>query len=144
MGNRGTAQCMGNRGTAQCTGNKDADGPPACVHTANYLGYPRAPKKSPPPPETAAPRRAPARAVSSTLSYARAAAGPRSVPPAEKQNQTFAADDLNQLISIISIIDTNELVILAKKFRTAANPTEKLLSLIEHASHVEAITNNKF
>ncbi|GBP63381.1 hypothetical protein EVAR_56492_1 [Eumeta japonica] len=90
----------------------------------------------------AKPRRAPARAVSSTLSYACAAAGPRSVPPAGKQNQTSAADHLNQLMSIISIIDNNELAILAKKFRTAANPTEKLTCLIEHASLVEAIIKN--
>ncbi|GBP68224.1 hypothetical protein EVAR_50369_1 [Eumeta japonica] len=102
-------------------------------------------KKSPQPqPGKAAPRRTSARAVSSTLSYALAAAGPRSVPPAVKHNQTSAADDLNQLMSIISIIDTNELVILAKEFRAAASPTEKLICLIEHASLVGAIENNKF
>ncbi|GBP06443.1 Nucleic-acid-binding protein from transposon X-element [Eumeta japonica] len=130
----------------QCTRNKDTDGPPACVlckqkgHTANYLGCPRAPKRAP-PPEKAAPRRAPARAVSSTLSYARAAAGPRNAPPAAKNNPT-SADGLSQLMSIITVIDTSELATLAKKFRTAANPTEKLISLIEHASLVEAIKIN--
>ncbi|GBP31348.1 hypothetical protein EVAR_13467_1 [Eumeta japonica] len=129
-------KCPGDHGTAQCTRNKDTDGPPACVLckqkglTANYLGCPRAPKRAP-PPEKAAPRRAPARAVSSTLSYA--AAGPRNAPPAAKNNPTFA-DDLSQLMSIITVIDTSELAILAKKFRTAANPTEKLICLIEHAS----------
>ncbi|GBP46496.1 Nucleic-acid-binding protein from transposon X-element [Eumeta japonica] len=122
-------KCLGDHGTAQCTRNKDTDGPPACVlckqkgHTANYLGCPRAPKRAP-PPEKAAPRRAPARAVSSTLSYARAAAGPRNAPPAAKNNST-SADDLSQLMSVITVIDTSELAILAKKFRTAANPTEK-------------------
>ncbi|GBP11630.1 Nucleic-acid-binding protein from transposon X-element [Eumeta japonica] len=109
-------KCLGNHGTAQCTRNKDTD--------------------EPPPAEKAAPRRAPARAFSSTLSYARAAAGPRNVPPAAKHNQT-SADDLSHLMSIISIIDTNELAILAKKFCTAANPTEKLICLIEHALPVE-------
>ncbi|GBP12311.1 hypothetical protein EVAR_75753_1 [Eumeta japonica] len=79
-------KCLGNHSTAQCTRNKDIDGPPACVlckqkgHTVNYLGYPRAPKRAP-PPKKAAPRRAPARTVSTTLSFARAAAGPRSVRP---------------------------------------------------------------
>ncbi|GBP59825.1 Nucleic-acid-binding protein from transposon X-element [Eumeta japonica] len=138
-------KCLGDHGTAQCTRNKDTDGPPACVlckqkgHTANYLGCPRAPKR-PPPPEKAVPRRAPTRPVSSTLSYARAAAGPRNAPPAAK-NIATSADDLSQLVSIITVIDTSELAILAKKFRTAANPTEKLICLIEHASLVEAIKN---
>ncbi|GBP39097.1 Nucleic-acid-binding protein from transposon X-element [Eumeta japonica] len=138
-------KCLGDHGTAQCTRNKDTDGPPACVlckqkgHTANYLGCPRAPKR-PPPPEKAVPRRAPARAVSAAFSYARAAAGPRNAPPAAKIIET-SADDLSQLISIINIIDTSELAILAKKFRSAANPTEKLLCLVEHASLVEAIKN---
>ncbi|GBP50498.1 Nucleic-acid-binding protein from transposon X-element [Eumeta japonica] len=77
-------KCLGNHGTAQCTRNKDRDGLPACVlckqkgHTANYLGCPRAPKRAALP-------RSPTRAVSSTLSDARAAAGPRSVSPAVKQ-----------------------------------------------------------
>ncbi|GBP33995.1 Nucleic-acid-binding protein from transposon X-element [Eumeta japonica] len=138
-------KCLGDHGTAQCTRNKDTDGPPACVlckqkgHTANYLGCPRAAKR-PPPPEKAVPRRAPARAVSAAFSYARAAAGPRNAPPAAKVTET-SADDLSQLMSIINIIDTSELAILAKKFRSAANPTEKLLCLVEHASLVEAIKN---
>ncbi|GBP79878.1 Nucleic-acid-binding protein from transposon X-element [Eumeta japonica] len=138
-------KCLGDHGTAQCTRNKDTDGPPACVlckqkgHTANYLGCPRAPKR-PPPPEKAVPRRAPARAVSAAFSYARAAAGPRNAPPAAKNSAT-SADDLSQLMSIITVIDTSELMILAKKFRAAANPTEKLLCLVEHASLVEAIKN---
>ncbi|GBP85772.1 Nucleic-acid-binding protein from transposon X-element [Eumeta japonica] len=91
-------ECLGNHGTAQCTCNKGTDGRPTCIlskqkgHTANYLECPRAPKKAP-PPEKAVPHRAPARAVSSTLSYARAAAGPRSVPTVGKQHQTSAADE---------------------------------------------------
>ncbi|GBO98564.1 hypothetical protein EVAR_138_1 [Eumeta japonica] len=113
-------------------------------HTTNYRGRSRAPKRGPPAPEKAAPCRAPARAASNTLSYARAAMGPRSVPPASKQNQSSTTDDLKQLMSIMSIIDTNKLATQAKKLRAAANPTEKLISLIEHASFVEAIKNNKF
>ncbi|GBP97659.1 Nucleic-acid-binding protein from transposon X-element [Eumeta japonica] len=115
-------KCLGDHGTAQCTRNKDTDEP----HRS------RRPRRAERP-----------RAVSSTLSYARAAAEPRNAPPAAKNNPT-SADDLSQLMSIITVIDTSELAILAKKFRTAANPTEKLICLIEHASLVEAIKNNKF
>ncbi|GBP98126.1 hypothetical protein EVAR_100961_1 [Eumeta japonica] len=103
----------------------------------NYLGCPR----EPPPARDAALRRP--RALSLRLTR-RTAARPHSIPPTGKQNQTSAANDLNQLMSIISIIDTNELAIFSKKFRAAANPTEKLICLIEHASLVEAIKNNKF
>ncbi|GBP34434.1 Nucleic-acid-binding protein from transposon X-element [Eumeta japonica] len=122
-------KCLGDHGTAQCTRNKDTDGPPACVlckqkgHTANYLGCPRAPKR-PPPPEKAVPRRAPARPVSSTFSYARAAAGPRNAPPAAKNIPT-PADDLSQLVSIITVIDTGELAILAKKIPYRREPDGK-------------------
>ncbi|GBP23646.1 hypothetical protein EVAR_80263_1 [Eumeta japonica] len=109
---RAASNSWGDYGTAPCTRNKDTDGPPACVlykqkgHTANYLGCLHAPKRAR-PPEKAAPRHAAARAVSSTLSYARAAAGPRNAPPAAKNNQT-SADDLSQLMSIISIIDISK------------------------------------
>ncbi|GBP83915.1 hypothetical protein EVAR_89637_1 [Eumeta japonica] len=104
-------------------------------HTANYLDA-RVLQK------TLQPRKPPmpARAVSATFSYARAAAGPRNAPAVAK-NIATSADDLSQLMSIITIIDTSELAILAKKFRSAANPTEKLLCLVEHASLVEAIKN---
>ncbi|GBP37970.1 hypothetical protein EVAR_84957_1 [Eumeta japonica] len=98
------------------------------------------------------PRRAPTRVFSNLLSYARATAVPRSVPSLSKPNQSSTADDLKQLMSIISVFDTNELAILAKKFRATANPTEKLISLIGHASDacgafasfVETIKNSKF
>ncbi|GBP56061.1 hypothetical protein EVAR_43823_1 [Eumeta japonica] len=133
----------------QCTWNKDTDGPPACVlckqkdHTANYLRCPHAPKRAP-PHGNVSPRRATARTVSNTLTYARAATGPRSVPPTTKLNQFSTADDLKQLLSIILVIDTNELAILARKFRAAANPTEKLSSLVEQASILETIKSSKF
>ncbi|GBP22419.1 hypothetical protein EVAR_78595_1 [Eumeta japonica] len=58
------------------------------------------------------------------------------LPARNETYQTSAADNLNHLMSIISIIDTNE---LAKKFRAPANPTEKLICLIEHSSLVDAI-----
>ncbi|GBP90185.1 hypothetical protein EVAR_64167_1 [Eumeta japonica] len=64
------------------------------------------------------------------------------VTPAAAKNSATSADDLSQLMSIITVIDTSELMILAKKFRAAANPTEKLLCLVEHASLVEAIKIN--
>ncbi|GBP63385.1 hypothetical protein EVAR_56496_1 [Eumeta japonica] len=54
--------------------------------------------KMSPPLSKAAPRRAPTRAVSTTLSYARGATGPRSVPPATKPNQSSPVDDLKQLM----------------------------------------------
>ncbi|GBP67603.1 hypothetical protein EVAR_98657_1 [Eumeta japonica] len=53
-------------------------------------------KKSP-PPEKVAPRRAPARAVSSILSYARAAAGPRSVRPQLNQIRRCVAGYLSSV-----------------------------------------------
>ncbi|GBP67612.1 hypothetical protein EVAR_98666_1 [Eumeta japonica] len=82
--------------------------------------------------ETLHPRRPcremPARAVSAAFSYARAAAGPRNAPAAAK-NSVTSADDLSQLMSIITVIDTSELMILAK-FRAAANPTENCYALL--------------
>ncbi|GBP61934.1 hypothetical protein EVAR_44990_1 [Eumeta japonica] len=93
---------------------KDTDDPPACVlckqkgHTANYLRCPRAAKRAPRPEEDAL-HRALTRAFSTTLSYARAAAGPNSVPLTAKQNQSSAEEDLKQLVSIIPIINNNEL-----------------------------------
>ncbi|GBP10611.1 hypothetical protein EVAR_76429_1 [Eumeta japonica] len=120
----------------QCTRNKDTGGPPTCIlckqkgHTDHYLKYARAPKEPPPPSppalEKATPRRAPARALSATLSYARTAAGSRSVPSAVKQNQSSTADDLKQLMSIIPIIDTNELAPLAKKLLATSIPDGKI------------------
>ncbi|GBP78250.1 Nucleic-acid-binding protein from transposon X-element [Eumeta japonica] len=91
-------KCLGNHGTVQCTRYKNTDGLSACVickqkgHTANYLRCLRVPKGVPPPRK---PRRAVhLRARSQTLSYARAAAGPRSDPPAAKQNQSSTANYL--------------------------------------------------
>ncbi|GBP83960.1 hypothetical protein EVAR_62402_1 [Eumeta japonica] len=49
------------------------------------------------PPEKAALRRAPARAVSNSLSYARAAAGSRSVSPTSKPEQSSTAHDLKHV-----------------------------------------------
>ncbi|GBP07918.1 Nucleic-acid-binding protein from transposon X-element [Eumeta japonica] len=145
-------KCLGDHGTAACTRNKDTDGPPACVlckssgHTANYLGCPRAPKrkilqnnKIPPPPTQAAPRRGPARAVTRNISYTKATAGPRKDPPTK--TNTAPSENIKALMSVISIIDIGEVVLLANKFKAAANPVEKKLILAEHA--VEAIKNNK-
>ncbi|GBP57113.1 Nucleic-acid-binding protein from transposon X-element [Eumeta japonica] len=153
-------KCLGDHGTAACTRNKETDGPPACVlcntsgHTANYLGCPRAaPKKYPTPSrnnrdnnshpnDKAAPRRAPARAVSKNATYANVTAGRRKDPPKTKSD--VSTDTLSQIMSVISIIDINELADLAKSFKAASNPVEKLLILAKHASLVETIKNNKF
>ncbi|GBP58543.1 hypothetical protein EVAR_34545_1 [Eumeta japonica] len=106
-------------------------------HTVNYIGCPRAPKRAP---------RSQGRATPSTQGR-----GPNytnlresSHHPALKPYQSFTADDLKQLMSIISIIDPNKFAMLEKKIRAAANPAEKLISLIERASIIEAIKNSKF
>ncbi|GBP81545.1 hypothetical protein EVAR_57190_1 [Eumeta japonica] len=78
----------------------------------------------------------PARAVSAAFSYARAAAGPRNAPAAAKNSAT-SADDLSQLMSIITVIDTSELMILAK-IPCRREPDGKIACLVEHASLVEA------
>ncbi|GBP02962.1 hypothetical protein EVAR_101302_1, partial [Eumeta japonica] len=105
------ALCLGDHGTAQCTRNKDTDS--ACVlckqkATANYPGCPRAPKSPTAREGCAAPC---ARGAVWPRCYCRAAAGPRNAPPAAKIPQ-FAADDLSQLMSVITVIDTGELTIL--------------------------------
>ncbi|GBP12561.1 Nucleic-acid-binding protein from transposon X-element [Eumeta japonica] len=152
-------KCLGDHGTAACTRNKETDGPPASVlcntsgHTANYLGCPRASKKYPTPNrnnrdnnsspnDKAALRRAPARAVSKNTTYANITAGRRKDPPKSKSD--VSTDTLSQIMSVISIIDINELADLAKSFKAASNPVEKLLILAKHASLVETIKNNKF
>ncbi|GBP47847.1 hypothetical protein EVAR_43538_1 [Eumeta japonica] len=88
------------------------------------------------------PRRTPARAVSKNTTYANVTAGRRKDPP--KSNSDVSTDTLSQIMSVISIIDINELADLAKSFKTASNPVEKLLILTKHASLVETIKNNKF
>ncbi|GBP10325.1 hypothetical protein EVAR_5392_1 [Eumeta japonica] len=91
--------------------NKDTDGPPACVlckqkaTTANYLGCPRAPKE--PPPEKAARRSISAR--SSRPRIATPERRPDRVTPRPPQNTSTSADDLSQLMSVITVIDTSEL-----------------------------------
>ncbi|GBP22426.1 hypothetical protein EVAR_78602_1 [Eumeta japonica] len=131
--------CLGDHGTAQCTYNKDTDGP-ACVPVNRRAIRPttldaRVLQRDP-PPEKAVLRRAPARAQSG-IQLARAAAGPRNAPAAAKNSAT-SADDLSQLMSIITVIDTSELMILAK-IPCRREPDGKLLCLVEHASLVEAI-----
>ncbi|GBP59385.1 Nucleic-acid-binding protein from transposon X-element [Eumeta japonica] len=96
-------KCLGNHDTAQCTRNKDTDGPPVCVlckqkgHTANYLGCPRATKRTPPAREGRAASSARARGLINTQLRPRSGRTAKR-PPAEKQNPS-AADDLNQLMS---------------------------------------------
>ncbi|GBP36379.1 hypothetical protein EVAR_87958_1 [Eumeta japonica] len=97
-------------------------------------GCPRAPKrnttqknKTPPPPAQAAPRRAPARAVTQRLSYAKATAGPRTDPPPQSKINPTPSENIKALMSVISIIDIGEVVLLANKFKAAANPVEKNL-----------------
>ncbi|GBP68748.1 hypothetical protein EVAR_99018_1 [Eumeta japonica] len=131
------------------------DGPPACVlckssgHTANYLGCPRAPKrenahsninnnKTLPPPVK--PRRAERpRAVTQNLSYAKATAGLRKDP----STNIAPSENIKALMSVISIIDIGEIVLLTNKFKAAANLVEKILILAEYAPLVEAIKNSK-
>ncbi|GBP54960.1 hypothetical protein EVAR_50404_1 [Eumeta japonica] len=120
-------KCLGDHGTAACTRNKDTDGSPACVLCKL----------------SAALRRAPARAVRQNLSYAKATAGPRKDPPTNSAPSTSPSEDIKALMLVISIVDIGEIVLLANKFKAAANPVEKILILAEHAPLVEAIKNNK-
>ncbi|GBP78568.1 hypothetical protein EVAR_61579_1 [Eumeta japonica] len=99
-------KCLGNHGTPQCTRSKDTDGPLTFVlcnqkgHTANYLGCLRAPKRASPPEKTP-------RSLKHTLLRPSSSGSPhRSV--SIKPKQPSIAND-GKLISIISIIDTNEL-----------------------------------
>ncbi|GBP23381.1 hypothetical protein EVAR_22239_1 [Eumeta japonica] len=130
--------------------NKETDGPPACVlcntsgHTANCLGCPRATKKYPLPnrnntDKSNSPnnKAAPCRAVPKNITCANVTAGRRKDPL--KSNSDVSTDTLSQIMSVISIIDINALVDLAKTFKAASNPVEELLTLAKHASLVETI-----
>ncbi|GBP25072.1 hypothetical protein EVAR_19552_1 [Eumeta japonica] len=88
-------------------------------------------------------RRAPARAFTDNLSYAKATAGSRKDPPTNSAPTTSSTKDIKPLVSMIEIIDIGEIVLLANKFKAVANPVEKILILAEHAPLVEAIKNNK-
>ncbi|GBP84643.1 hypothetical protein EVAR_65569_1 [Eumeta japonica] len=108
------------------------DVPPACHksagHTANCLVQ-------------TAPRRAPARAITANLSYAKATVGPRKDPSTNSAPNNTSTENIKALRSMISIIDFGKIAFLAKK--AAASPVEKILLLVEHAALVEAIKNNK-
>ncbi|GBP55161.1 Probable RNA-directed DNA polymerase from transposon BS [Eumeta japonica] len=95
------------------------------------------------PIEETALRRAPARAVTDNLSYAKATAGSRKDPPSNSAPITSSSEDIKALMSMISIIDIGKIVLLANKFKAAVNPVENTLILAEHSSLVEAIKNNK-
>ncbi|GBP55025.1 hypothetical protein EVAR_46321_1 [Eumeta japonica] len=103
--------------------------------------YPK--KINPPPPAQAAPRRAPARAVTQKLSYAKATAGPHTDPPPQTKTNSTPSENIKALMSVISIIEIGEVVLLANKFKAAANPVEKIQILAEHALLVEAIKNSR-
>ncbi|GBP00105.1 hypothetical protein EVAR_74398_1 [Eumeta japonica] len=91
-----------------------------------------------------APRRAPARVVTDSLSYAKATTGYHKDPPFNSAPITSSSKDIKAMMSTISIINIGEIVLLAKKFKAAANPMEKILILVEHAPLVEAIRITKF
>ncbi|GBP62111.1 hypothetical protein EVAR_53889_1 [Eumeta japonica] len=55
---------------------------------------------------------------------------------------TMSTEDIKVLLLAISSIDIGELTFLAKKFKAAANPVEKIIDLAVHASFVKAIQNN--
>ncbi|GBP86559.1 hypothetical protein EVAR_69079_1 [Eumeta japonica] len=102
----------GDHGTAYRS-NKDTDGPPACVlckqKAIRLTILMPACSKDLHPRGRAAPMSA--RAVSAAFSYAERRLD--RVTPAAKNSAT-SADDLSQLMSIITVIDTSELTILAK------------------------------
>ncbi|GBP07168.1 hypothetical protein EVAR_92074_1 [Eumeta japonica] len=82
------------------------------------------------------------RAVPANVSYAKMTAGPRKDPPKNFLNDT-STENIKVLLSVITSVDIGELVLLAKKFKGAASPVEKIIVLVEHASLVETIKNNK-
>ncbi|GBP75526.1 hypothetical protein EVAR_53567_1 [Eumeta japonica] len=88
-------------------------------------------------------RRAPARAVTASLSYAKATVGFCKDPPTNSAPNKTSIEDVEALVSMISIVDIGETASLAKKFKAAADPVEKILLFAGHASLVEAIKNNK-
>ncbi|GBP82704.1 hypothetical protein EVAR_64592_1 [Eumeta japonica] len=69
-------------------------------------------------------------------------AGSRKNPPNNVPNVT-STEDIKILLSVINSIDIDELALLTKKFKAAANPVEKIIILAEHTSLVETIKNNK-
>ncbi|GBP87899.1 hypothetical protein EVAR_66378_1 [Eumeta japonica] len=77
-------------------------------------------------------RRAPARAFTDNLSYAKATAGSRKDPPINSVPITSSPENI--------IIDIGEIVLLANKFKTATYPLEKILILAEHAPLVDSRT----
>ncbi|GBP66714.1 Zinc finger MYM-type protein 1 [Eumeta japonica] len=97
--------------------------------TALPTRCPRAPKRknlhnkktSPPPVK---PRRA-GRPRTRSRKDEKATAGPRKDPPTNSAPSTSPSENIKALISVISIIDIGEIVLLANKFRAAANPVEK-------------------
>ncbi|GBP52255.1 hypothetical protein EVAR_83116_1 [Eumeta japonica] len=151
-------KCLGHHGTTACTRNKNTDGPPACVlcklagHTANYLGCSRAPKrksiqinynKKAPRYKFRSRRAEHPRAWSQIIYPTRKQQRIPQDPPTNRAPITSSTEDIRALMSMISIIDIGEIVLLAKKFKAAANPEEKILILAEEAPLMEAIKNNK-
>ncbi|GBP44909.1 hypothetical protein EVAR_24824_1 [Eumeta japonica] len=65
--------------------------------------------------------------------------GPPQRPAHDRQKQSSTADDLNQLMKIISIIDNNEFAILAKKYRTTASPTAGRQAWSKIINHILAL-----
>ncbi|GBP49351.1 hypothetical protein EVAR_27053_1 [Eumeta japonica] len=91
--------------------------------TKAQMGYP--------PAFFTAPRRAPARAITDNLSYAKATVGSRKDPPTNSALITSSSKDIKVTMSII---DMAEIAFLAKKLKAAANPMEKFPLLAAHAS----------
>ncbi|GBP74838.1 hypothetical protein EVAR_55108_1 [Eumeta japonica] len=133
---------LGDHGTVQCTRDKDTDGLPACVlckssHTANYLGCPSASKRAPVPQKNSLPSaivvpRRPPSCVYFDAELRPHSGGTPQRSASSNQRQSSAANGLKQLMLIISIMDTNELAILAKKYRPAVSSIEKSINRVVH------------
>ncbi|GBP37245.1 hypothetical protein EVAR_35678_1 [Eumeta japonica] len=87
------------------------------------------------------PFRAASSAVTQNLSYAKATAGPGKNPPTNSQPSTSPSEEIKALMSVISIIDIGEIVLLANKFKAAANPVEKVL--ISQDIHIALLGETK-
>ncbi|GBP44516.1 hypothetical protein EVAR_86738_1 [Eumeta japonica] len=78
-----------------------------------------------PPAFFTALRRAPARAVTDNISYAKATARSREDPPTNSVSITSSSEDIKALMSTISVIDIGEIVLLRINLRLPQIPWKR-------------------
>ncbi|GBP86629.1 hypothetical protein EVAR_85762_1 [Eumeta japonica] len=82
------------------------------------------------------------RAVIANLSHAKATAGSHKDSPTNNAPNNTSTEDIKALISVTTSIDIGEVALLAKKFKAATNPVEKICLLAEQAPLVIALKKN--